>query len=359
VKKIAVFLLFNIFICQQLFSQDLHLPKGFVITKYAKIPSARELAKISPELVVVGTESGEVYALLDENKDFQVDKTFLLTDKLKVGAGVAFQSPHLYISDKNRIYRIPHLLQNLQNPKLELITSSLPSSSYHGKRYIKFSPDGELYISVGAPCNVCLKKNPHYGSITKLNLQTKKLEVFSWGVRNTVGFAWHPLTKELWFTDNGRDWLGDDSPPDELNRAPQKDLHFGFPYLHGKDTLDPSFGGQAKGKKFIAPAGELGAHNAALGMLFYTGEMFPKKYQNNIFIAEHGSWNRSTKSGYRVTLVTLKGNEVINYEPFLTGFEKDGEVFGRPVDLLILDDGSLLLSDDTFGIIYRISYSGN
>lgn len=355
--KKYILLLFFTCCALQLLAQELQLPAGFEIKKYAKIHSARQLAKVSHQIVVVGTEQGEVYALINQN--FKAKQILLITNKLKIAAGVAYQHPHLYISDKNRIYRIANFVKNIQNPKLELVTDKLPPSSYHGKRYIKFSPNNELYISVGAPCNVCLEKNPLYGTITKLNLQTKKLEVFSWGVRNTVGFAWHPNTKELWFTDNGRDWLGDHSPPDELNRAPQKNLHFGFPYWHGKNIPDPDYNNKAQKRKFTLPSQELGAHNAALGMIFYTGKMFPKKYHNQIFIAEHGSWNRSTKSGYRVSLISLQGNQPVSYEPFLTGFEKNNKVFGRPVDLLMLNDGSLLLSDDASGIIYRISYNEN
>ena len=356
IKKLMAFFLFCFFY-SHLTAQNFQLPANFFITTYAEIPSARELAKISNQVIVVGTNKGQIYALVDKNKDFIVEQILLLSDDLKIGAGVAFAKPHLYISDKNRIYRISNLLQNLKNPKLELITDQLPESSYHAKRYIKISPDNKLYISVGAPCNVCLKKNPYYGTITTLDLQTHKLEVHSWGVRNTVGFAWHPNTQELWFTDNGRDWLGDYSPPDELNRAQKKGLHFGFPYLHGKNVIDPHFGTRIKkNQKFTPPEQELGAHNAALGMVFYTAKMFPKKYHNNIFIAEHGSWNRNKKTGYQISFVALKKNKPISYKPFLTGFEKNNEVFGRPVDLLVLADGSLLVSDDTFGKIYRIWY---
>ena len=355
-KKIFLFKT-TLFFCFSLFAQELTLPKGFKIAEYAKIHSPRQLARISAELVAVGTEQGEVYILEDKNQDFKLDKIHLLTDDLKIAAGVSFLAPHLYISDKNSIYKAANVIKNIKNPSLEVITDKLPKSAHHGKRYIKFSPDEKLYISVGAPCNICLEKNKYYGTITKLNLQNKKLEVFSWGVRNTVGFAWHPITKELWFTDNGRDWLGDNFPPDELNRAPKKGLHFGFPYLHGQDIVDTKYKNPPKNLVFTPPVQDLGAHNAALGMIFYTGKMFPKKYKNNIFIAEHGSWNRSVKSGYKVAFVKLDGNKAISYEPFITGWKKNNKVFGRPVDLLQLDDGSLLLSDDAFDIIYRISYA--
>ena len=361
-KNFLIFLLFILLFPYLIYAwsmQDLKLPPGFKIQQYAKVPLARQLVQLSSEVVVVGTENGKVYALLDQDKNFKIDQVLLLADKFNIAAGVAYQKPHLYISDKNRIYRFTNILENLSHPKIEVVTQELPSSSYHAKRYIKFSPSGELFISVGAPCNVCLKQNSYYGTIMKFNLQTSKLEIFSKGVRNSVGFDWHPVTQELWFTDNGRDWLGDDSPADELNLAHKKGLHFGFPYLHGKDVVDAKFGSQSGKRIFEKPVQELGNHNAALGMIFYTGKMFPKKYYHNIFIAEHGSWNRSKKSGYRLAFVNLHKNRAVSYESFISGWEVNEKVYGRPVDLLMLGDGSLLVSDDDFGLIYRITYDEN
>ena len=219
-----------------------------------------------------------------------------------------------------------------------------------------FGPDGKLYVPVGAPCNVCLEKDRRFASILRMNADGSGLEIFAEGVRNTVGFDWHPQTQELWFTDNGRDWLGDDLPPDELNHAPQPGAHFGFPFFHGNDLPDPVFGEQAPPRRFRPPAQALAPHAAALGMRFYTGTMFPEGYREQIFIAEHGSWNRSQPIGYRVTLVRLKENRPVAYEVFASGWLREEGVIGRPVDLEILPDGSLLISDDHAGRIYRVVY---
>jgi glucose/arabinose dehydrogenase len=213
-------------------------------------------------------------------------------------------------------------------------------------------------VPVGAPCNICLRDNDErYASIMRMNPDGSELEVFAHGIRNTVGFTWHPGTQELWFTDNGRDMLGDNVPPDELNRAPSAGLHFGYPFVHGGDIPDPEFGEGVDINQYVKPAQNLGPHVAALGMRFYTGNMFPEEYRNQIFIAEHGSWNRSKKIGYRVMLVKLNGNEAVSYEPFAEGWLQGDAVSGRPVDVLIMPDGSMLVSDDYGGVIYRIIYS--
>jgi len=206
--------------------------------------------------------------------------------------------------------------------------------------------------------SVCDEKDPRFASIMRMNRDGSNLEIFARGVRNTVGFDWHPRTGELWFTDNGRDWLGDNQPPDELNRAPKLGLHFGFPYLHGRGIPDPEYGKNRKKDEFVLPEMELGPHVASLGMRFYTGAMFPGNYRDQIFIAEHGSWNRSDPSGYRITLVRIRENRAISYETFAQGWLKDGKAWGRPVDVQIMSDGSLLVSDDKKGAIYRITYSG-
>jgi glucose/arabinose dehydrogenase len=215
-----------------------------------------------------------------------------------------------------------------------------------------------LYIPVGAPCNICRRADPRYAAILRMRPDGTGLEVFASGVRNTVGFDWNPGTAELWFTDNGRDMMGDDLPPDELNRASGKGLHFGFPYVHGKNLPDPEFGARGKPAGFTPPEWELPAHVASLGMRFYTGRMFPPGYRGQVFIAEHGSWNRSKPIGYRVSLVRLEGNRAASYEVFADGWLQEGRAWGRPVDVLEMPDGSLLVSDDMAGMIYRISYEG-
>jgi glucose/arabinose dehydrogenase len=211
-------------------------------------------------------------------------------------------------------------------------------------------------VPIGAPCNVCEERDP-YASITRLDLASGTFTVVARGVRNTVGFDWHPGTGELWFTDNGRDWLGDDSPPDELNRMRQVGLHFGFPYLHGANVQDPEYWPQRGSRRFEPPARELGPHVAALGMRFYTGTMFPEAYRGHVFIAEHGSWNRSEPLGYRITIVHVDGARATDSGVFAEGWAANGDAWGRPVDLEVLPDGSMLVSDDKAGAIYRITYA--
>ena len=238
-----------------------------------------------------------------------------------------------------------------------MVTDRYPTDRHHGWKFIAFGPDGWLYVPVGAPCNVCLPPGPLHETITRMKPDGSAIEVFARGVRNSVGFDWRPGSHDLWFTDNGRDWLGDDRPPDELNHAPKAGMHFGFPYCHGRALPDPEFGRDKACTDFTPPAAELGPHVAALGMRFYTGTMFPPEYRGRIFIAEHGSWNRTTPIGYRVTTARLDGDRVVGYEPFATGWLGDnGQIAGRPVDVLVMPDGALLVSDDHAGAIYRIAY---
>ena len=243
--------------------------------------------------------------------------------------------------------------------KKEYLDDRFPADTHHGWKFIAFGPDGMLYVPVGAPCNICNPDSGRYANIMRLRVDQGTggaPEVFARGVRNSVGFDWHPETKELWFTDNGRDWLGDDAPDDELNHAPRKDMHFGYPYCHAGDIADPEYGHLRKCAEFTPPAVKLGPHVASLGMRFYTGAMFPPDYRNNIFIAEHGSWNRSTKIGYRVKRVALSGNQPVKHEVFAEGWLQGQAAWGRPVDVLVMPDGALLVSDDHAGAIYRISY---
>lgn len=336
------------------------LPQGFKIELYASdIPNARSMALSSSGILFVGTRNaGKVYALLDNNKDYKVDEVFTVASGLDMPNGVALKDGDLYVAEVSRIIKFPDIESNFKNnPAYTVIRDDFPKDRSHGWKFIKFGPDGKLYVPVGAPCNICLRKDdPRYASITRMNADGSNFEIFASGIRNTVGFDWHPVTKELWFTDNGRDMLGDNIPPDELNSAPTLGLHFGYPFLHGKNILDPEFGTQADTSQLTKPVQELGPHVAALGMEFYTGDMFPPEYNNQIFIAEHGSWNRSEKIGYRVTLVKLNGNKAISYEPFAEGWLKGDNVSGRPVDVEVMPDGSMLVSDDYADCIYRITY---
>jgi hypothetical protein len=236
------------------------------------------------------------------------------------------------------------------------VNDQFPKDRHHGWKFIAFGPDGMLYVPVGAPCNICQPDENRYALITRMKADGSGREIFARGIRNTVGFDWHPATKELWFTDNGRDQLGDDIPPDELNHAPKKGLHFGYPYCHGGDIPDDQFGKKHSCTEFTPPAQKLGPHVATLGMRFYTGSMFPPEYHNQIFIAEHGSWNRSTPIGYRITVVGLNKNRAISYKVFAEGWLQGRRAWGRPVDVLVMRDGALLVSDDSAGAIYRIGY---
>jgi len=338
--------------------ETIKLPPGFRIELYAsKIEGARSMA-LGPEGVLfVGTRSeGKVYAVIDKNGDQKADEVITVARGLNMPNGVAYRDGALYVAEVSRILRFDDIAGRLYNPpKPVIVSKAFPKDQHHGWKYIAFGPDGLLYVPVGAPCNVCEKKDGRYASIMRMRPDGRDPEIFASGVRNTVGFDWHPETGELWFTDNGRDWMGDDQPPDELNRAPKKGLHFGFPYCHG-DILDSSYGRNRDCGEFTPPSIKLGPHVAALGMKFYTGRQFPAQYRNQVFIAEHGSWNRSKPVGYRITLVRLDGSRAVRYETFAEGWLDGISAWGRPVDVLVMPDGALLVSDDRAGAIYRIYY---
>jgi len=339
---------------------ELELPSGFEIELYAQVDNARQMALGDKGTVFVGSRNaGKVHALIDSDGDDKADKSYLIAEDLNMPSGIAFRDGDLYVAAVNRVLRYDNIESRLSDPpKPVVITSALPDDEHHGWKYIAFGPDGYLYVPVGVPCNICLSPDSRHGTILKMDPKTGEHEIYARGVRNSVGFDWHPVTKQLWFTDNGRDWMGDDLPPDELNLAPAQGLHFGFPYVHGAGLLDPEYGEHAQANEYTRPALELGAHVAPLGMVFYTGKQFPADYRNRLFIAEHGSWNRSTKSGYRVIAVKLNGNRVESVEPFISGWlnEKQQTSWGRPVDVINLPDGSMLVSDDYADAIYRISY---
>ncbi len=337
--------------------QLIKLPPGFTISVYAaNIPEARSLALGPNGTLFVGSLAGKVYALVDTDKDNKADHVYLIAHDLTDPNGVAFHDGALYVAEISRILRFDHIEERLDSPPQPVIVNdSLPRDRHHGWKFIRFGPDGMLYVPVGAPCNVC-ERDDQYASLLRMKPDGSGFEVFARGIRNTVGFDWQPETKELWFTDNGRDMLGDDAPPDELNRAPQAGLHFGFPYCHGGDIPDPEFGQKRSCNEFTPPALRLGPHVASLGMRFYTGAMFPAEYHNQIFIAEHGSWNRSTPLGYRLTLARSTKGQSLKYETFAEGWLQNGRPWGRPVDVQVMPDGALLVSDDFANVIYRISY---
>lgn len=366
-STILLILLFGAFavFCLQAKGQQLDtikLPPGFQISIYAdNVPNARSMTLSPDGTLFVGTrDAGNVYAVLDRDGNNRADEVITIARGMNMPNGVAFRDGSLYLAELNRVLRYDNIEANLNNPPAPVVVNdSFPSDRHHGWKFIRFGPDGMLYVPVGAPCNVCERDDERYASIMRMQPDGTGLEVVAHGVRNTVGFDWDPGTGELWFTDNGRDMMGDDIPPDELNHAPEAGLHFGFPYCHGGDIPDPDFGENRQCAEFTPPAMKLGPHVASLGMRFYTGSMFPQEYQDQIFIAEHGSWNRTTPIGYRVTLVRLVGNKAVSYEVFAEGWlQGDGTAWGRPVDVLVMPDGALLVSDDRAGVIYRIHFMG-
>lgn len=339
--------------------EKIKLPPGFRIDFYStNVPNARSLALGERGTIFVGTRTaGNVYALVDRDRDQRADEVISLARGLNMPNGVTFRDGALYVGEVNRILRYDGIESRLsQPPTAVVIRDDLPRERHHGWKYIAFGPDGWLYFQVGAPCNICESSDPRFASILRMRPDGSEVEIFAQGVRNTVGFDWHTTTRELWFTDNGRDWMGDDRPPDELNHAPRPGLHFGYPYRHASGIPDPKFGAKRADSEFVPAALELGPHVAALGVRFYTGAMFPPEYRDQAIIAEHGSWNRTHKTGYRLMLVRFENGRPVTYEPFATGWLEGEEAWGRPVDLLVMPDGALLVSDDEADAVYRITY---
>ena len=338
----------------------IRLPPGFAIEIVARVPNARAMTWGANGTLFVGsTSAGKVHALsLPAAGTKGEAKLAVVASGLAEPAGVAFRDGALYVSAIDRILRFDDIERRLSDPpRPVVVTDRFPGEQHHGRKFIAFGPDGKLYVNVGAPCNVCEPDPARYANITRMNPDGSGFEVFAKGERNSVGFDWDPRTGELWFTVNGRDMMGDDVPPDTLNHAPKQGLDFGFPYCHAGTISDPEFGRKRACSEFAPPAQRLGPHVAPLGMRFYTGNQFPSRYRDQIFIAEHGSWNRSHKIGYRVTLVTLdERRHAISYETFAEGWLQGEHAWGRPADVLVAPDGSLLVSDDVAGAIYRISY---
>lgn len=360
---LALALLGNSSAAAELPLEQIKLPPGFAIELFARVDNARQMAlgrtDASGGTLFVGSmRAGKVHALRFD-AGFKARAPSVVASGLQMPVGVAYKDGNLYVSAVSRILRFDDLERRLDNPPAAVVvTDKLPAETQHGWKFIAFGPDGKLYVPVGAPCNVCEPDSQRHANIQRMNADGSNLELVATGVRNSVGFDWQPQNRQLWFTDNGRDMLGDDVPGDELNHAPRSGMHFGFPYCHAGDLPDPEFGRKRRCDEFTAPAQKLGPHVAALGMRFYTGSMFPAQYRNQIFIAEHGSWNRSQKIGYRVSLVRLQGDKAVSYEPFATGWLQGDNVWGRPADVLVLPDGSLLVADDYAGAIYRIFYRG-
>lgn len=341
--------------------QDITLPEDFSISVYAEgVTNARAMCWGDKGTLFVGSRSeGVVHALRDTNGDGKADEHVVIAEKLNMPVGVAFKNGSLYVSAVGQILRYDNIEDNLNMPPVPVVvTDAYPTEKHHGWKFIAFGPDDKLYVPVGAPCNICLSEDPIYASITRINADGSGREIIAHGVRNTVGFDWHPETGELWFTDNGRDMMGDNVPDCELNRLAVEGSHFGYPFCHAPNVTDPKFGDQRPCSDFVKEAAVMGPHTAPLGMRFYTGDQFPDKYRNAIFIAQHGSWNRTTPIGYRVMVAFPQPNGTATTEVFAEGWLDGSSAWGRPVDVLVAPDGSLLVSDDAADMIYRISYTG-
>lgn len=347
--------------------EQLVLPPGFSIEVLIDdVPNARQIALGDQGTLFVGTRrEGKVYAIA--NALTEPESARVIASGLTMPSGVAVQGDDLYVGAVNRILRFGNIEQNLgrapaTRPVPEVVTDSLPTEGHHGWKYLKFGPDGALYVPVGAPCNICLSKDQRFASLLRMDPATGATKLFAEGIRNTVGFDWHPASGALWFTDNGRDLLGDDVPPDEINRATAPGQHFGYPFVHAGTIPDPEFAAQRDAaigdRPLTAPALNLQAHSAALGIDFYEAGSFPAAYRGALFVAEHGSWNRSEKVGFRVSVV-LNPDTAPVYEPFVEGWLQGQDNWGRPNDVLVTKDGSLLISDDQAGAIYRVRYTAS
>ncbi len=351
-------------------AQDIDLSKltlkdGLSVEIYARVKNPRQMTLGDDGTVYVGTRSkagGRVFALLNPDNNAKADEVIEVDKGLKSPNGVTFRDGDLYVGAISTIYRYNDVAANLGKSNTpDIITDKLPTKTHHGQKFIEFGPDGLLYIPVGAPCNICEPEEDVFASLHTLdiNSEDRQIKHFAKGIRNTVGFDWDPNTDELWFTDNGGDGLGDEMPAEELNHAPRAGLNFGYPYVHQGDYLDPTFGDGKDPADFTPPAQKLAPHAAALGMTFYTGGMFPAEYRNNIIIAEHGSWNRTDEAGHtgnRVTMVTLENNKAVKYETLISGWLQNNKSWGQPTDILQLEDGSFLVSDDEANAIFRVTY---
>lgn len=339
--------------------ESLSLPEGFSIALYAEgVDNARQMALGDEGTLFVGSRrAGKVHAVIDSDGDQRADQVLLIDSGLKMPSGIAFRDGALYVGARERILRYADIESRLDNPpEPEVVLDSLPDEDHHGWKYLRFAPDGSLFIPVGAPCNICDEEG--FAEIRRWDPATGAVETWAMGVRNSVGLAFHPDTGELWFTDNGRDWMGDDMPDCELNHAPEQGMHFGYPYCHQGDILDPEFGEGMNCADYVAPELLLGPHVAPLGLAFYTGTMFPADYRDDLIIAEHGSWNRGEKIGYRLKRVFFEEGVVSGQEVFAEGWLQGDSAWGRPNDVLVLPDGSLLVSDDEADVIYRITHGG-
>lgn len=332
----------------------LKLPSGFSISVWADgLANARQMAWGSKGTLFVGTRvAGSVYAVVDRGGKREV-KT--IAKGLTQPSGVAFKDGALYVATIPNLIKYENIEANLDSPPAPKVIYEFPKEAHHNWRFLTWGPDGKLYFNMGAPCNICMPPDTH-ANVSRVNPDGTGFEYVAFGVRNSTGADFHPVTKELYFVNHGRDWAGDDFPNDTLHHAPKKGLHFGYPYCHQGDTPDPDFGKDRSCSEFAPPLLKLGAHVAPIGTRFYTGSQFPAEYRNRLFVAQKGSWNRTVKQGYRVMTVELKPGQPPKYEVFLSGCHEGNTVLCRPTHIEWMPDGSMLLSDDYHGAIYHISY---
>lgn len=333
------------------------LPPGFKISLYAKAPRARSMVIVkSLNAVFVGSRGSIVHRLRDANIDGVAEEVLLMANDMRAPNGLAYDGRSLFIAEQHRVAKWSISDGRKALSQFVPVMAGLPDNSWHGWRYAAFGPDGKLYVSIGSPCNVCAVSG-YQGTIIRMDKNGKNIETVASGIRNSVGFDWHPKTKELFFTDNGADNMGDDVPADELNHVTKEGQFFGFPFYGGGRSRTPQTRGQQAPTNSIPPVIEFQAHTASLGIHFYTGDRFPAQYKNDAFVAQHGSWNRSSPVGYRIMRIRFnEKGEAIGKEVFASGWLKEGSAWGRPVDIKMMPDGSLLVSDDRVGAIYRISY---
>jgi len=343
---------------------ELTLPNGFSISYFAEnVSNARSLARSDDgKVIFVGSREAGVTILVDDDLNGVAETRHSILG-LNTPNGVAFHNGDLYVAEISRIVKFSDILNRLENPgNPEVIYDGFPTEEHHGWKFIGIGPDNKLYVPVGAPCNICLEDEQVFSTITRMDLDGSNFEIYAEGVRNSVGFDWHPETNDLWFTENGADGMGDNTPSCELNVAPEAGMHFGFPYWHSAGVADPTFGDRFPSSDFESPSFGFEPHSAPLGARFYLGDAFPANYRNNLIVAQHGSWNRTPAAGhtgYEVKLVELSGNQVSRSTTLVSGWlnTNTNQYWGRPVDVMELPDGSLLISDDYKNCVYRLSYT--
>ena len=335
--------------------EEIKLPRGFKIEVFASGLNSPRFMAFSPDGVLFATiiNDGEVIALPDKDNNGKADRTVTFVEGLSTPHGIDFHKGYLYIGETNQIVRFKYPGLDSEPGKKEIVVPNLPTGG-HATRTVRFGPDGRMYVSIGSSCNACIEKDERRAAIVQFNPEGSGGKIFASGLRNSVGITWNPETKELWATDNGRDWLGNDLPPEEINIVKQG-RNYGWPYCYGDRIPDPKYGNPESCTQTTPPAFKMQAHSAPLGLTFYTGKLFPEEYRGDLFVAFHGSWNRTEPTGYKVVRIKIKGGVPEKIEDFASGWLQGLRAWGRPVDVIVGPDGSLYVSDDRGGIVYRIT----